>query len=169
MDDYETISFHKLIAKAQRNAYKNHLNAENLKNKILIEIDYKQKIKIGFSPRQITREYYEQKERSCLGKSCYNFGNPQCDINKNRFLGIGVYYVNKNNEVKVINFDVISSDLNENSYTTVRGLRLLREQKFFQNIEKPDYIVWTDCGKHFRNKQLIGYLFNELGQKSIQG
>lgn len=38
-----------------------------LKNNILIEVDFKQKIKIGMSPRQVNTEYYNQQDRSCLG------------------------------------------------------------------------------------------------------
>lgn len=68
LDNYDTLLFHKNIAKAQRNAYNEHRTVEHLRDKILIELDYKQKIKIGLSPRQITAEYYNQEERTCLGK-----------------------------------------------------------------------------------------------------
>lgn len=83
--------------------------------------------------------------------------------------GFGIYYVNDNDEIEVINFDVISSFLAENAETTVRGFRFLREQEFFKKIEMPNYIVWADCGTHFRNKLLIGYLFKELQRENIQG
>ena len=42
-------------------------NVDLLRNKILIEVDYKQKIVIGMSPRQVSGEYYNQEQRSCLG------------------------------------------------------------------------------------------------------
>ena len=71
MEEYITIIFHKNVAKSQREAYKKHLTLPELRNKILIELDYKQKIKIGMSPRQISSEYYEQKERTCLGFMIY--------------------------------------------------------------------------------------------------
>lgn len=67
MNDYEALLFHKNVSKIQREAYKKHLKVDHLKGKILIELDYKQKIKIGLSPRQVSDEYYKQKERSCLG------------------------------------------------------------------------------------------------------
>ena len=38
-----------------------------LRNKILIEMDFKQKIVIGRSPRQVNEEYYKQVQRTCLG------------------------------------------------------------------------------------------------------
>jgi len=67
--DYDSILFHKHIASAQRNAYNfQRKNVENLKNKILIEVDFKQKVTIGLSPRQVSSEYYNQITRSCLGK-----------------------------------------------------------------------------------------------------
>jgi hypothetical protein len=71
-------------------------------------------------------------------------------------------------EINCINFDIISSDLSEDSYATVRGLRYLRQQEFFKKIEERfkngeiNYIIWTDCGKHFRNQNVMGYFFKEL-------
>jgi hypothetical protein len=65
---YEAILFHKNVAHCQRTAYKQHHKfVEELEGKILIEIDFKQKIVIGMSPNQISSEYYEQTMRSCLG------------------------------------------------------------------------------------------------------
>lgn len=67
-NNFEAILFHKNVANAQRKAYTNHKTVQFLgRDKILIEADFKQKIKIGLSPRQISSEYYEQQERSCLG------------------------------------------------------------------------------------------------------
>jgi 3-hydroxy-3-methylglutaryl CoA synthase len=69
ISDYEQILFHQNVSKLQRECYNKHHNSvQNLKNKILIELDFKQRIKIGMSPRQIGQEYYEQESRSCLGK-----------------------------------------------------------------------------------------------------
>lgn len=67
LDQYETIVFHKNVARVQREAYKNHHTVEKLRNNILIEMDFKQKIKIGLSPRQPSPEYYEQKDVTYLG------------------------------------------------------------------------------------------------------
>lgn len=64
---FDSLVFHKKIAKVQQTAYKMCLKVEHLKNKILIELDFKQKIKIGLSPRQVSSEYYDQVERLCLG------------------------------------------------------------------------------------------------------
>lgn len=88
--------------------------------------------------------------------------------------GFGIYFI-ENNQTNCINFDIISSDIKEDSYATIRGFKFLREQEFFKAIErtfinKPlNYIIWSDCGKHFRNQNVLGYLFNELKEANIQG
>lgn len=47
-----------------------------------------------------------------------------------------MYYVETSadniDQVKCINFDIISSDLAEDSFATIRGFRCLREQEFFK-------------------------------------
>lgn len=66
--DYQQILFHENVARAQRIAYKNdHESIQQLKETLLIELDFKQKIVIGMSPRQVNKEYYQQQIRSCLG------------------------------------------------------------------------------------------------------
>ena len=58
----------------QRKAYnEHHKNKDKLRNKILIEFDFKQKIVIGMSPRQVNDEYYRQLQRTCLGILCFTF------------------------------------------------------------------------------------------------
>jgi hypothetical protein len=51
----------------------------------------------------------------------------------------------------------------------VNGFRLLRMQQFFQTIEKDEYVVWADCGKHFRNNEFVGYLLLELAENNKHG
>jgi CRISPR/Cas system CMR subunit Cmr6 (Cas7 group RAMP superfamily) len=66
--DYQQALFHENVARAQRIAYKNdHESIQQLKETLLIELDFKQKIVIGMSPRQVNKEYYQQQIRSCLG------------------------------------------------------------------------------------------------------
>ena len=70
LNDYEAINFHKNISECQRLAYnRDRKNLELLRNGILIEIDFKQKVTIGLSPRQVSKEYYNQEARSFLGNS----------------------------------------------------------------------------------------------------
>ena len=69
IEDYQSILFHKNIAKLQRASYSHQTNnIDFLRNKLLIELDFKQKFVIGLSPRQVSGEYYNQIQRSCLGK-----------------------------------------------------------------------------------------------------
>lgn len=73
------------------------------------------------------------------------------------------------NEIKLINFDIISSNLSTDASAAVRGFRFLRDQDFFKEIDKLDYIVWMDCGTHFRNGMVIGYLLCDLAKEGIRG
>jgi hypothetical protein len=70
------------------------------------------------------------------------------------------------NEVKTINFDIISHELKENSISVIRGFEYLRAHECFEKFQKiTDWIVWMDCGKHFRNKRVMGYLLTELSSE----
>ena len=69
-DSFKVIMFHQNVARAQRLAYNNHrTDVNHLRDKIMIEVDFKQKILIGFGPRQINTEYYDNRnrQRTCLG------------------------------------------------------------------------------------------------------
>ena len=64
----KALIFHKNVAYFQRQAFNDqHKIKEKLRNKILLEIDFKQKIVINLSPRQVNEEYYKQVQRTCLG------------------------------------------------------------------------------------------------------
>lgn len=71
----------------------------------------------------------------------------------------------------MINFDIISNDLKEGANESVRGFTVLREQKFFVDLEKKskDWIIWMDCGKHFRNDTVMSYLLGSLAEDNING
>ena len=50
---FEVVLGHRMIASTQRNSYNlQRKNKESLKKQIMIEVDFKQKIAIGISPRQ---------------------------------------------------------------------------------------------------------------------
>ncbi len=40
---------------------------------------------------------------------------------------------------------------------------------FFKRIIAKEYVVWADCGKHFRNNQFVGYLLLEVANDNIAG
>ncbi|CAF1001538.1 unnamed protein product [Brachionus calyciflorus] len=144
--EIEVIDKHIDIAQRQRNVY--NLNRKNLPDStILIEIDWKQKIVIGMSPRQISREYRKQQQRTLLG--------------------FGIYHRDDNNLIKLINVDIIASFLSQKGKDVVSAFRFLRGQEMFKKIDKKKYIIWTDAGTHFRCADFLHYLFNELANEEI--
>ena len=74
------------------------------------------------------------------------------------YKGFVIYFLDSNNKIKSINFDIISSELSQYASAAVRRFRISRSQEFFKKIDKKNYTIWADCGKHFRNNELIGYL-----------
>jgi hypothetical protein len=144
MQNVEAVTEHKKIASAQREAYNaQRSDKEFLRNKIFIDLDFKQKIIIGLSPIQANSEFYSLENRTCLG--------------------FGITYL-EDETVKTINFDMISKCYkgSQDARSVVRAFRILRNQEFFKKIEQGEYVVWADCGKHFRNSLFIGYLFKEM-------
>ncbi|CAF0809146.1 unnamed protein product [Brachionus calyciflorus] len=143
----EVFDFHREIANRQRDSY-NQMR-ENLEDDyILIEMDWKQKILIGMSPRQTSNEYRTQVSRTLLG--------------------FGVYY-KKNGKTEVLNIDLISSQQeNETSFDVLCGFRFLRQLEEFKEIEQNKYLIWADTGSHFRSAEILSYLFVELSNEKIQ-
>ncbi len=67
--NFEAVVEHQKNASEQRSSYNfQRKDREFLRNKILIDLDYKQKIVIGLSPVQPNSEYYNLDNRTCLGK-----------------------------------------------------------------------------------------------------
>ena len=57
--DLESFEFHKSIAKRQRICYnKFRKDPSLLKDKLLIELDYKSKTRLGVGPRQENQKFY---------------------------------------------------------------------------------------------------------------
>jgi hypothetical protein len=75
--------------------------------------------------------------------------------------GFGIFFKDSSNEINCQNFDLIS-DENQSACTVVNSLIILREQEWFKENEKKKYIIWADCGKHFRNKDLVGYCMQKI-------
>ena len=67
----EILDWHYLVANRQRQSYNSM--KQNLPSDVLfIELDWKEKLVIGMSPRQISEEFYNQKQRTLLGFGIYN-------------------------------------------------------------------------------------------------
>lgn len=86
-------------------------------------------------------------------------------------IGFGIYYLDQNNFIKSVNFDVISNSLDkQDGNSVVRGFRILRSHNFFQNLaQNKQLVIWADCGTHFKNKTVLGYLFKELKDQNVHG
>jgi hypothetical protein len=58
--------------------------------------------------------------------------------------------------------------LNQDAHAVIRGLRLLRQQQFFKEIDNvKEYIIWCDAGKHFRNNEVLGFFLRELAIEKL--
>ncbi|RNA02663.1 ubiquitin carboxyl-terminal hydrolase 7 [Brachionus plicatilis] len=144
----ESINLHSDIANRQRDSYNSmRLNLEN--DYILIDMDWKQKIMIGLSPRQPSNEYRNQVSRTLFG--------------------FGIYF-KKNDTVECMNIDLISCLQNsETGAEVVKNFnRFLRNLDVFKKIETKKYIIWADTGTHFRCSEVIHYLFQELSREKIK-
>ena len=54
--DYQEVEFHRSIAKRQRNVYNEQRNdVELLKNNVLVEFDFKEKIKTPIGPKEVNQ------------------------------------------------------------------------------------------------------------------
>ena len=61
----------------------------------------------------------------------------------------------------------IVGDFKQDAFSVVRAFRLLRNQEYLKKVEKNNYIIWSDCGKHFRCSEFISFLMIELAQSNI--
>lgn len=148
-----SIEKHKDFAIRQRAVYNSQrTDVVKLEGKILIEIDYKAQIMLGQGPRQMNEEFYESNKKSV-----------QC-------LSFGVYYVDKTQEtipfINCIDFDIVSDYKGNKSYDIRRIFRHLMELPEFKAIDKDYWIIWSDCGSNFRNKEMNYFYFTELAEKN---
>ena len=100
-DKIKLLDYHHSCAILQRKSYTD--SKKNLKDdEIFFEIDFKQKIRIGMSPRQINSEYFKQQLR--------------------HLLGIGIYY-RRNSKIQSINVNLISDNLGQSGFSVVAAFR----------------------------------------------
>lgn len=76
-------------------------------------------------------------------------------------MGFIIHYLDQG-EIKKIYIDIVSDHLDQNTSSVIRSLDFLQKQEFFKKIDKPNYIIWADCGPHFRSYQLLHYFFVEM-------
>ena len=67
INDLKEVSYHKSIANRQRKTYnEQRSNTDLLENKILIDIDYKQKIILGEGSRQLNSEFFQGNKKNAF-------------------------------------------------------------------------------------------------------
>jgi hypothetical protein len=147
----ESIEYHKTIAKRQRESYnRQRKDPSLLKGKILIDIDYKQKIVLGKGSRVLNSEFYDANKKKVI-----------C-------LGFGIYYFDKSGDrefVNCLNIDVISDYDGQEASDLIRVFRHVMNLPQYKKVDEPYYIIWTDCGKQFRCAEFMYFLFNDLASK----
>jgi hypothetical protein len=145
------IDFHKQYAKVQRLAYNEYrLNPRLLHNKIMIEVDYKQKIALGNGPVQIGSEYFLKKGEKKKQVACLGFGIYFLEHKREKTFAPSVinedewddYYVNH------INIDVISNELRTDCFIVKQMFRHVMSFSDFKTIDQPNWILFTDCGNY---------------------
>lgn len=147
IDNLNIIQFHKNIAQRQRETYKKMKQDEKLLGThLLIDIDFKQKISLGEGPRQRSSEYFDRPTRG--------------------FISFGIYYVDSGT-IKCLNMDLVLNSASETSFVAVTAFRHIRNQNIFKKIDKKQYIIWTDCGPHFRSNEFADFLFTDLKNDGI--
>lgn len=133
------------MADTQRAAY-NLLDHHMLEDALLIQIDFKEKIKIWLSPRQLNQEFYQQQQWVLL-----------------RF---GLYFY-ENQKINCYNVDIVSNSLSTDAISLIQSFKYLKNMDFFKKINKTKYIIWTDCGTDFRCSEFSYFLFRELLLENI--
>ena len=152
INDLKSIEFHKEIARRQREIYnKTREKPSYLKGNILIELDYKSKIRLGVGPRQLNKEYFlSTKKVSCLG--------------------FGVYYVNKiTNQINCLEIDLISDYEGSTAQDVIKNFKYIMNLPEFKEIAKGinEFIIWADCGTQLRCAEFNYFLFDELALQGI--
>ncbi len=92
--------------------------------------------------------------------------------NTRTLIGFGVYFFNiGENRIDNIRYDLISDNsktFSTDSISVIRAFRYLRTREFFKKIDTFNYVIWCDCGTHFRNSQILSYFFSELRSQNIK-
>lgn len=122
---------HKLVVDNQKTQF--NLLKENLSDESCILIlDYKENFKLSFGGHQVSQDYYEKRQISCLG-ACLIFKS-NGDVTR--------HYLN-----------ILSEILSHDSLFSSDGLSLIIKE--LKRIGYRSINVFTDCGPHFRSNEFI--------------
>jgi hypothetical protein len=170
----ENIELHKNYASTQRDAYNEYRkNPRVLHNKIMIEVDYKQKIGLGNGPVQIGSEFFLKKGEKKKQVACLGFGIYFLEDKRDKSIAPNVINEDEweNYAVNHINIDVISNELRTDCFIVKQMFRHVMNIPFFKDLDQPVWVLFTDCGtKDFDFKDFYALImtinfFNELGKQ----
>ena len=137
-EEKELYTTHKEYVKKQRGSFEEQIKKLKIGEAVIL-FDFKENIKLGGGPREVSKIFYEKSQRTILGT---------CLIFKQK---------NKKNEVETkFNYiDFVSEDLTHDAFFVKRCLEKLFSMPIFQNNRFKNLHLWCDGGKHFKNKDLI--------------
>ncbi len=148
-----SVEYHKSIAARQRKSYnRDRLDPILLNGKILIELDYKQKMLLGQGPRQWGSEFFEGNKKKVL-----------C-------LGFGIFFVDRTPQnqpfVNVLNIDIITDYEGQDAGDVTRIFKHVMLLPEFIEIDQPEFKVWSDSGSQFRCKEFVYFCTNYLARQN---
>ena len=134
---------HKDYFKKQRSSFEDQI--KNLKiGEVIILFDFKENIKLGGGPREVSQVFYNKSQRTILG-FCLIFKQ------KNE----------KKEETKVNYINFISEELTHDSFFVKKCFKKLFSFSFFKNNNFKKLHLWCDGGKHFKNRDFLFFCLNE--------
>jgi len=141
----EIYTIHRNYATKQRESFENQIK-DLVIGEAIVLFDFKENIKLGGGPREISQVFFNKSQRTILGV---------CLITKQK---------NENNEVetKFSYIDFVSEDLTHDAFFVIRCLKKLFNLEHFQNNRVKNLHLWCDGGKHFRNKDLVCFCLMEV-------
>jgi hypothetical protein len=160
LEHLKEIEFHKQVAERQRKVYNRYRTDPKFlgNDSIFIDVDWKEKICYGKNgPRQVNGDWYNSK---------------LCSL-----LSFGIYYVDKKHDpgtkefvpfVNCLTIDILSDDLSQTATDFINRFRFIRNLDIFRQIEKSNYIIYSDTAKQFRCEEICHFYMVELAQKGIR-
>jgi hypothetical protein len=130
---------HLEITEYQRDCFKAQVDLLQT-NQCIIIMDFKQNIKLGGSSMETSRDFYSKPEVSIFGFSVH------------------YYDTNLHREKKSISF--VSENLTHDTHFVKSAIVELLEKQFLSHIN--NFSFWSDCGNHFRSKELIYFILKDL-------
>ena len=135
-------NYHKENAFIQRMAMKSDI--ENLKeHEAVLILDFKQNIKLGGSPEEKSREFYQTTSINYLS----------------------IFMKTKKSGIF---FDFTSLELSKDSYYVIECFDILFGHLKFKELEIRDIVVWSDTGKHFKNSMIACYFANIFNSHKLK-